>query len=199
MKKIKKNVWLLLMCTMILILFAGCSPTGNQEQTSPDKNATEVAVVNMAENWYQENYEKFYDLRNLKGELANVTEGEADGETQYTVKLSSEMMYKFDTIYELPFVKGLAAAGKERDLTSEEEEKVQGYIKEIEEDAQLGEYVESNVDVVISVKDEKDKNSWKLYFSTDEGLADIEELALDEKALYKAGYEFLDYVLEYYR
>ena len=89
---------LLLAAVMIAaLLFCGCA-----EEKEPE---TALTPQKEAENWVKTNYEDFYDIRNLESTL--LSEDEVDGELQYTVAIQCEMKNKFESVEDIPFVKGI--------------------------------------------------------------------------------------------
>lgn len=170
---------LLLAVVMIAaLLFCGCA-----EEKEPE---TALTPQQEAENWVKTNYEDFYDIRNLESTL--LSEDEVDGELQYTVAIQCEMKNKFESVEDIPFVKGIRDEIKDMELSETQRSTIEDYIKEIGEDADFGNYSEFSVDLVIKEAKDDSSKPHQIYFCNDgEELEPIDSLKLDEEALYRDG------------
>ena len=170
---------LLLAAVMIAaLLFSGCA-----EEKGPEASLTPQQE---AENWVTTNYEDFYDIRNLKSTL--LSEEEVDGELQYKVAVQCETKYKFESVEDMPFVKGIRDEIKDMELSETQRSAIEDYIKEIGEDADFGNYSEFTVDLVIKETKDDSSKPHQIYFCNDVGeLEPVDSLKLDEDALYRDG------------
>ena len=110
---------LLLAAVMIAaLLFCGCA-----EEKEPE---TALMPQQEAENWVKTNYEDFYDIRNLESTL--LSEDEVDGELQYTVAIQCEMKNKFESVEDIPFVKGIRDEIKDMELSETQRSTIEDYI-----------------------------------------------------------------------
>lgn len=170
---------LLLAAVMIAaLLFSGCA-----EEKDPEAALTPQQE---AENWITTNYEDFYDIRNLESTL--LSEDEVDGELQYKVKVECETKYKFESVEDIPFVKGIRDEIKDMELSETQQAAIEDYIKEIGEDADFGNYSGFTVDLVIKEAKDDSSKPHQIYFCNDGGeLEPVDSLKLDEDALYRDG------------
>lgn len=170
---------LLLAAVMIAaLLFSGCA-----EEKDPEAALTPQQE---AENWITTNYEDFYDIRNLESTL--LSEDEVDGELQYKVKVECETKYKFESVEDIPFVKGIRDEIKDMELSETQQAAIEDYIKEIGEDADFGNYSGFTVDLVIKEAKDDSSKPHQIYFCNDGGeLEPVDSLKLDKDALYRDG------------
>lgn len=178
-KRCRGKCVLLLTAMMVAVLFfSGCA-----EEKEPE---TALTPQQEAENWVKTNYEDFYDIRNLESTL--LSEDEVDGELQYTVAIQCEMKNKFESVEDIPFVKGIRDEIKDMELSETQRSTIEDYIKEIGEDADFGNYSEFTVDLVIKEAKDDSSKPHQIYFCNDgEELEPIDSLKLDEDALYRDG------------
>lgn len=172
-------------CALLLavVMIAALLSCGCAEEKEPEAALTPQQE---AENWVTTNYEDFYDIRNLESTLLN--EEEVGGELQYKVEVQCETKYKFESVEDIPFVKGIRDEIKDMELSETQRNAIEDYIKEIGEDADFGNYSGFTVELVIKeVKDDTSKPH-QLYVCNDGGeLEPIDSLKLDEDALYRDG------------
>jgi len=170
---------LLLAAVMIAaLLFSGCA-----EEKEPEAALTPQQE---AENWVKTNYESLYDVRNLESTL--LSEEEVDGELQYKVAVQCETKNKFESVEDIPFVKGIRDEIKDMELSETQRSAIEDYIKEIGEDADFGNYSELTVDLVIKEAKDDSSKPHQIYFCNDAGeLEPVDSLKLDEDALYRDG------------
>ena len=178
-KRCRGKCVLLLTAMMVAVLFfSGCA-----EEKEPE---TALTPQQEAENWVKTNYEDFYDIRNLESTL--LSEDEVDGELQYTVAVQCEMKNKFESVEDIPFVKGIRDEIKDMELSETQRSTIEDYIKEIGEDADFGNYSEFSVDLVIKEAKDDSSKPHQIYFCNDGGeLEPVDSLKLDEEALYRDG------------
>lgn len=151
------------------------------------EGTTEAKVLDKAKQWLQENYGEFYEIRNVEAEIIKQTDSMRT--TRYTVSLSCETKYKYESVDEIPFVRGIMNAEKSRALNVTQKDVLQQKIKQIEADASFGDYTELCVDVIIEVDTTDTSKPWKMYYQDgmDTMLRDIDVLKLDEQELYDSG------------
>ena len=178
-KRCRGKCVLLLTAMMVAVLFfSGCA-----EEKEPE---TALTPQQEAENWVKTNYEDFYDIRNLESTL--LSEEEVDGELQYKVAVQGETKYKFESVEDIPFVKGIRDEIKDMELSETQQTAIEDYIKEIGEDADFGNYSGFTVDLVIKEAKDDSSKPHQIYFCNDGGeLEPVDSLKLDEDALYRDG------------
>lgn len=178
-KRCRGKCVLLLTAMMVAVLFfSGCA-----EEKEPEAALTPQQE---AENWVMTNYKDFYDIRNLESTL--LSEEEVDGELQYKVAVQCETKYKFESVEDIPFVKGIRDEIKDMELSETQQTAIEDYIKEIGEDADFGNYSGFTVDLVIKEAKDDSSKPHQLYFCNDGGeLEPVDSLKLDEDALYRDG------------
>lgn len=147
----------------------------------------ENEVITKATKWLTENYSSVYYIQKLDARI--VDEKCALEKNRYTVSLACEMMYKYESVEEIPFVQGLMSSNIMRAMNTEQKAAVNAKIAQIKNDAAFGEYTEFCVDVVVEVVDIDDSITWKLYYQDglDTSLHDIDVLRIDERNLYLEG------------
>jgi RNA polymerase sigma-70 factor (ECF subfamily) len=158
-----------------------------ESQILQDDSVIESEVVAQATSWLNDNYGEFYNLRDVNADIVRVFEN--NSVTRYTVALSCETALKVKTVEELPFIKGLNSTlvGKSALSSSTERMAIDSYVSEI--DAQIDEYRDLTVDVVVSI-DKTDENApWTMYDQDgmETTLYDIDVLSLDAKEMYASG------------
>lgn len=177
----------LLIVTMLVMNAVPAFAAPYQADDSSDNNDSIVAskVVSQATVWLEDNYSEFYDLQNVNADIVRVFEN--DGVVRYTVAMSCETMLKFNSIAELPFVKGLNSTLINRSAQSNEKVAIDAFINEI--DAGIGEYRDLTVDVVIAIDKKDPAAPWTIYYQDgmETTLYEINVLALDAQEMYAAG------------
>ncbi len=197
----KKSITRILSTSLLLVVMltlsivpAFASYVESKESTIEHNDKTQNDVIAQATKWLEKNYGDFYELRNVHADVARVFEN--DTETRYTVAMTCETMLKFDSVKDLPFVKGLESALVERNLQACEKIALDTYIGNI--DANIGEYRDLAVDVVIEISKEDNTAPWVMYFQDgmETTLYAIDMLALDAKQMYDAGQSAANNILE---
>ena len=124
----------------------------------------------------------------------------------YTVSLNCKTKYNYNSVEEIPFVKGLNAGfkaqSKLRTINRDETLAVKSFIRDIEADAHFGDFTDLTVDVVIVInKNNPQKNLWKMYYQdgVETTLYDINVLSLDYNELYNEGLNSINDVMENYK
>jgi len=177
----------LLIVAMLVSAAVPALAASHQPGNSLDNNDSMVAsmVISQATVWLEDNYGEFYDMQNVSADIVRVFEN--DSVIRYTVALSCETMLKFDSVDELPFVRGLNSTLISRNAQSNERAAIDAYIDEI--DANLGEYRDLTVDVVIAIDKADDAAPWIMYYQDgmETTLYEIDVLALDAQEMYAAG------------
>ena len=172
-------------CALLLtaVMIAALLSCGCVEEKEPE---TALTPQQEAENWVTTNYEDFYDIRNLESTL--LSEDEVDGELQYTVAVQCEMKNKFESVEDIPFVKGMRDEIKDMELSETQRSTIEDYIKEIGEDADFGNYSEFSPPPLIKEAKDDSSKPHQIYFCNDGGeLEPVDSLKLDEDALYRDG------------
>lgn len=172
-------------CALLLaaVMIAALLSCGCTEEKEPEAALTPQQE---AENWITTNYEDFYDIRNLESTL--LSEDEVDGKLQYKVKVECETKYKFESVEDIPFVKGIRDEIKDMEMSETQQKAIEDYIKEIGEDADFGNYSGFTVDLVIKEAKDDSSKPHQIYFCNDGGeLEPVDSLKLDEDALYRDG------------
>lgn len=196
MKKsvIRSMATTLLVVAMLTLSIMPAFATGAEDSTAKDDDKIANEVIAQATTWLEKNYEEFYDLRNVHADVVRVFEN--DTEIRYTVAMTCETLLKYDSVSELPFVKGLESALAEKNLLEYEKVALDTYISNI--DANIGEYCDFAVDVVIAISKDDKTAPWVMYFQDgmETTLYEIDTLALDAKQMYDAGQRAASEVLE---
>ncbi len=168
---------LVLLTVMILVaLLCACT-----EKESPEEKALQEA-----ENWVKTNYEQIYEVRNLQSTLLR-TEDEED-EMRYRILVKGETKYKYQSPEEIPFVKGMMDESKAQELTKEQQSAIDAYLEEIEDDANMGDYNEFAIEIIVCADKEDSDAPHKLFFETDGDMPEpIDNLKIDTDKLYQDG------------
>lgn len=182
-----------LFCAIFMVLLIFCQPLALAVGVNNDE-----AVLEIAENWVKENYESFYNLRDLNAEIVRTVDTGAT--TKYTVAVTVETQLKADTVYDLPYVQGLLTAGRQRvSEDSVAEAAVSEFISNIDFSK---EYNFMALDLVIMIDNNMRSNAEpRLYFQ--DGLTTtlhpIETLELDSTELYQEGKSALESIEQEYQ
>lgn len=188
----KKSVMHITATTLLVVIMlalsiapalAAVTETEDSTLKYDDKIANEV--ISQATKWLEKNFGEFYDLRNVHADVVRVFENGT--ETRYTVAMTCETLLKYDSVADLPFVKGLESALAEKNLLEYEKVALDTYISNI--DANIGEYRDLAVDVVIVISKEDTTAPWVMYYQDgmETTLYEIDTLALDAKQMYDSG------------
>jgi len=189
MKKIRTRLIfsVLLIVTMLMMSAAPTFATYYQEVDSQDSNDGLVtsSVISQATTWLYDNYGEFYDIQNVNADIVRIFEN--DDVIRYTVRVSCETMLKCNSVYELPFVKGLYSTLASKSAQSNEKTAIDTFISEI--DADFEEYHGLTVPVVIAIDKNDDTAPRTMYYQNSvlTTLYDIDVLALDSQEMYDAG------------
>ena len=149
--------------------------------------AEEQKLLEEAEDWVQENYGEVYELRNLDGVLWEILD--VDGTAGYRFNVTCETKYKYRSIEELPFIQGMHAEIRGKELTAAQQEAIDAYIGDIAGDANFGDYNELSVDIVVCVDEKNPQAPHKLYYYDlmNETVASLDLIKIDTKQLYENG------------
>ena len=170
---------------------------GSYEENTIVNNNKDIStqLISQAKNWLQENYEDFYDIRNINAHIVRIFN--TAQKSRYTVSMMCETKYKYNSVEEIPFVQGMLNECQKKTLSQREQNTLNNQIKQIAEDASFGEYTQLCVDVVIEIDNTDTSAPWKMYYQDgmDTTLHDIETLKLDEQELYNSGKQVANEIL----
>ena len=189
MKRINKHLvpTILLIAALLTMTAVQSFATTHQVNNSlvSAENKIVSKVVSQATAWFEDNYGKFYDLRNVDADIVRVFEN--DSVIRYTVAMSCETLLKYDNVADLPFVKGLNSTLTSRSVKTNEKTAIDAFINEI--DANIGEYRDLTVDLVIAIDKNDTTAPWTMYYqdAMETTLHSIDAIALDAQEMYIAG------------
>ena len=147
-----------------------------------EKETPEDKALQEAENWVKTNYEQIYEVRNLQSTLLGTEDTEK--EMRYRVLVQGETKYKYQSLEEIPFVKGMLDESKAQELTSEQQSAIDAYLEEVEDGANIGNYEEFAIEMIVCA----DKAPHELFFETDGDMPEpIDHLKIDTDKLYQDG------------
>ena len=154
-----------------------------------ENEGLEREIIKYAENWLIDNYDEFYNIRNLQSSLIDIDDCKET--VDYTIALSCETNYKITKVEDIPLIKGVIYYVENNDLSLEPERAINEFIDNIKTDAFSEEWVGLNVNVVVRISKSNNSLSWELLY--DDGLTnelrDVDELALNYDDLYNLGYK----------
>ena len=143
-----------------------------------EKETPEDKALQEAENWVKTNYEQIYKVRNLQSTLLGTEDTEK--EMRYRVLVQGETKYKYQSLEEIPFVKGMLDESKAQELTSEQQSAIDAYLEEVEE--------EFAIEMIVCADKEDPDAPHELFFETDGDMPEpIDHLKIDTDKLYQDG------------
>lgn len=154
---------------------------------------TEKSVVSAALNWLYENYQGFYNIKDVHADIVRVHKTE--NATNYTVAISCMTKLKASSVEELPFVQGMYEKLNAMNISSgKAKEAVDKYVSEIDFS---DEYTALSLDLVISA----DSKGLTMYFQDgmDTTLYPIDVLKLDAKKMYQEGGKSVNSIIAEYQ
>ena len=168
---------LVVLAVMILVsLLCGCT----------EKEAPEEKALQEAENWVKTNYEQIYEVRNLQSSLLRTED--TDEEMQYRILVQGETKYKYQSLDEIPFVKGMLDESKAQELTKEQQSAIDAYIEEIADGANIGNYNEFAIEIIVCADKEDPDVPHELFLENDGDMPEpIDNLRIDTDKLYQDG------------
>lgn len=190
---------LLVLFFVVAISMVWCTGLTYAETTVNHDGFTDIdsqKVIRYAEQWLNNNYGEFYNIRNVKVQLVGMNNS---FETiDYIVSLSCETNYKIDKVEDIPLISGVMDYSKEHSLTISEKAAIDEFIDAMANDAFAEDWVGLNVDVVIRVSTVEEYIPWSMLY--DDGLTgqfrDIKELALNYDELYALGYKTAEEIIQ---
>ena len=138
-----------------------------------EKETPEDKALQEAENWVKTNYEQIYEVRNLQSTLLGTEDTEK--EMRYRILVQGETKYKYQSLEEIPFVKGMLDESRAQELTSEQQSAIDAYLEEVEDGANIGNYDEFAIEMIVSADkemrfyDSKNLKDWNYMSSFGEG------------------------------
>ena len=130
-----------------------------------EKETPEDKALQEAENWVKTNYEQIYEVRNLQSTLLGTEDTEK--EMRYRILVQGETKYKYQSLEEIPFVKGMLDESRAQELTSEQQSAIDAYLEEVEDGANIGNYDEFAIEMIVSADKENPDAPHELFFETD--------------------------------
>ena len=151
-----------------------------------EKETPEDKALQEAENWVKTNYEQIYEVRNLRSTLLRIEDTEK--EMRYRIHVQGETKYKYESLEEIPFVKGMLDESKAQELTSEQQSAIDAYLEEVEDGANIGNYEELAIEIIVCADKEDPDAPHELFFETDGDMPEpIDSLKIDTDKLYQDG------------
>ncbi len=151
-----------------------------------EKETPEDKALQEAENWVKTNYEQIYEVRNLQSTLLGTEDTEK--EMRYRILVQGETKYKYESLEEIPFVKGMLDESKAQELTSEQQSAIDAYLEEVEDGANIGNYEEFAIEIIVCADKEDPDAPHELFFETDGDMPEpIDSLKIDTDKLYQDG------------
>lgn len=180
----KRIICILLCCT----IFGNIGGFVFAENTIEARN--EALAVSTVKEWFLNNYQKFYIVEDAKFELIRYHKKEQS--THYTVSAFCKTQLKFDSVYDLPYVKGMYEEIEKMGLSEKESNEMLQIIDEYTKNSIdfSHDSIPLSIDIVVEIGDERtNKDSITLYYKDgmNTTLYPISVVELDEEELYKDG------------
>ncbi len=160
--------------------------------TATYSSDTETSACAVAVQWLQNNYQRYYTLRNIEADVYRTFDTETS--TKYYILLTCETMLKANSATELPYIQGMmsavAAAESTVNITSVARAAVSTQItKKINEieDNYIGVYTDMSVDVVVEVPNQNGAPVIFYYDGESTTLYPINVLSIDDNAMRQDG------------